>query len=488
MHYSRHMIATFSAGLLALIVGITASCTLGPNYARPPIDVPASYKSATTTTATTQETVTVAHLSTHWWTLFNDSDLNELEESALQDNQDLKAAVARVAQARAAAAQVKSQFYPQITLDPSLTATFRPGIVPSTATRIPFDLGYEVDIWGQVKRSLESAQAGIRASADQYGVILQTLQADVAQNYMTLRALESQDAIFAKNVKDTQEQLDLTKRKLQAGIVGRIDLAQSQTLLDTLLTQQVDIRRQRADTEHALAILTGKSPAEFSLPAKAVTMTPPAIPPELPADILRHRPDVAAAEENLIAANAQVGVALTNFYPTVRLTSAAGFQSVDVQHALDWQSAILSLGPSVSLPIFEGGRLNAELAQARARYAELVATYRSAILTAFRDVEVSLTDVHMFADAVDAQHRAVDSAREYQRLSRMEYEQGLVSYLQLLDADRTLLTNEITESQLVNQRLVATVLLIKALGGGWEAGTAVSNPAPPPVQKTTTAR
>jgi len=471
MKKRKNILTTFSTGLLATLAGIAVSCTLGPNYSRPPVDVPAGYKSAATQDAS------APRLITRWWTLFNDPILTQLEEASLQDNPDLKAAVYRVAQARAVAGQVKSQFYPQITFNPSLTETFKPGVVPATATQIPFDLGYEIDIWGQVARSLESADANTRASADQVAVVQQTLEADVAQNYMNLRALEAQDDIFSENVKLTQAQLDLTKRKLQVGIVGQIDVAQAQTQLDALLTQQADIRRQRADSEHALAILTGKPPAEFSLPAKSAAMTPPVIPPNLPADILRHRPDVASAEENLIATNAQVGVALTNYYPTIRLSGAAGLQSVNVQHALDWQSAVLSLGPSVSMPIFDGGRLDASLHQAQARYDELVATYRSTILTAFRDVEVSLTDVHMFGDELEAQHQAVANAREYLRLSRLEYDQGLVSYLQLLDADRTLLTNQIAESQFTNQRLISTVLLIKALGGGWNTEPPVSSPA-----------
>ncbi len=191
------------------------------------------------------------------------------------------------------------------------------------------------------------------------------------------------------------------------------------------------------------------------------------IPPGLPADVLRHRPDVAEAEQNLVAANAQIGVAITNFYPAVHLTGTAGFESVNVQQTIDWQSAILQFAPSVTFPIFQGGKLTASLDQSKARYEELRATYRSAILTAFRDVEVSLSDVHRRADALEAQHSAVEAARDYQRLSDVEYQQGIVSYLQLLDADRTLLTNEITESQLLNDRLVSTVLLIKALGGGW---------------------
>ncbi len=241
----------------------------------------------------------------------------------------------------------------------------------------------------------------------------------------------------------------------------------------------MDIRRQRADTEHALAILTGKPPAEFSVAARPSQIVVPNIPPGLPMDLLRHRPDVAAAEENLVGrSNADVGVAITNLYPAVTLTSTAGFESVDVQHALAWQNAILSIGPSVSLPIFEGGKLSAALEQARASYQELLATYRSTLLTAFSDVEVSLTDVHMHTDALNAQHLAVASAREYLRLSRLEYDQGLIAYLQLLDADKTLLADRLTEAQLLDDRLVSTVLLIKALGGGWNPDAPTSRPAP----------
>ncbi len=468
MNKHRDILITGFAGLLTLIAGAVVSCTLGPNYSRPSVDVPATYKSASTENAATQGT---AHLATNWWLLFNDPILTDLEETARRDNFDLKAAAARITQARAAARQVNSQFYPQITFDPAATAVFRPDESPGTATKIPFDLGYEIDIWGQVARSLESADANTRATADQYAVVEQTLEADVAQDYINLRALEAQDAILQKNVNETRTQIDLTKRKQQVGLVGNIDVAQAQSQLDQLIPQQVDIHRQRTDTEHALAILTGKPPAEFSVPEKGVPLVPPPIPAELPAEILRHRPDVVAAEENLIGANADVGVALTNFYPAIRLSGAAGYASVNVQNAFDWQSALLSIGPSVSLPIFEGGRLKGALQQSQARYDELVATYRSTILAAFRDVEVSLNDVHMYSISLDAQHQAVVSAQKYYDLSFVEYQQGLVSYLQLLDADRTLLTSEQTESQIASERLVSTVLLIKALGGGWTPST-----------------
>ena len=454
-------------------LGLLLSCEVGSDYARPQMDVPATYRSATSGEAATHTSA----LATDWWRLFNDPDLTRLEEAALGDNPDLKAAMARVAEARAAAAQVESQYYPQITFDPSISAAYSGRTTPTSPhhwtspTRLPFDLSYEVDLWGQVARAVESAGASLRASADQYAVVRQTLAADIAQNYVNLRALEDQDDILTENIKLTGEQLDLIKRKAQpaVGLAGNIDVAQAQTLYEALRAQQVDIRRQRTDVQHALAILVGKAPAEFSLGRTTRALAVPGVPAGLPADILRHRPDVVAAEQNLIAANAQIGVALANFYPTVRLTGSAGMASVDVQHVLDWQNALMSLGPSVSIPIFEGNRLQAGLDQAQARYAELLAVYRGALLGAFRDVEVSLTDVHMRTEALEAQQQAVASAKEYRRLAQLEFEQGLISTLQLMDADRTLLSNQLTEAQLLNQRLVSTVLLIKALGGGWDA-------------------
>ena len=487
MNKRLHISQILVWGVACAALGTFVSCQVGPDYSRPQLDVPTTYKSATAQDAATQPSA----LATDWWQLFNDPDLTRLEEAAIRDNPDLKAAVARVAEARAAASQVASQYYPTITFDPSIQAAYSPKTSPASPnrwtspTKLPFDLSYEVDLWGQVARSMESANATTHATADQYAIILQTLEGDVAQDYISLRALEDQDDILTENIKLTQEQLNIIKTKAnpEVGLAGNIDVAQAQTQLDALLAAQIDTHRQRADAQHALAILVGRTPADFSLDRKSRALAIPSIPPGLPADILRHRPDVTAAEQNLVAANAQIGVALSNFYPTVRLTGSAGMASVDVQHVLDWQSALISLGPSVSIPIFEGGRLQAGVNQAQARYNELLANYQSTLLSAFRDVEVSLTDVHMRGDALEAQHRAVEAAREYLRLSRLEYDQGLVSYLQLLDADRTLLSNEVAESQLLTQRLVSTVLLIKAIGGGWDAETPLTYDTATP-QKT----
>ncbi|MBI1850685.1 MAG: efflux transporter outer membrane subunit [Planctomycetes bacterium] len=470
-----------SAILPASLALFATSCRVGPDYRPPSLDVPAGYKSAGADAA-------ASHLAVDWWTFFNDAGLTALEAAALANNQDLRAAASRVVQARAVTQGVASQFYPVVTFDPSFTrsrssANRAPGggsasrSMTFNTVQIPFDLSYEIDVWGRVRRAVESATATAQASADDFGVVQQTLAADVAQNYFTLRALDTQDEILTRSVELFQKQVDLTQTQYRAGIAGQTDVFQAKTQLETAIALESDVRRQRADTEHALAILTGQPPSALSVATHPLDGEPPAIPAGLPADLLRQRPDVAEAEQNLIAANASIGVATADFYPTLRLSGSAGFESVGTDHALDWESRVWSFGPSVSLPIFEGGKLSAGLEQAKARYDEVLATYRQAVLVAFRDVEDALTDLHFRAEAGAAEQRAVDSARESLRLADLQYRQGLVGYLQVIDAERTLLTNELASVQIQSQRFVSTVLLIKALGGGWAAGI---DPAPEP--------
>ena len=458
-----------------------ASCTVGPNYRRPAQGMPTTFKSATTQEAEPH------HLAADWWKLFADSALDKLEEEAIAANPDLKAAMARVWQARAAARITASQFFPLITLDPSATRTMTsanrpsPGPTPAVSTtandiRVPFDLSYEVDVWGRIRRSYEASVAQARASEADFQVVLQTLEADVAQDYFNIRALDSQQQILAESVELYRRQLGLTQKKLAAQIVGKIDIYQAQTQLNSAIAQEVEVRRQRLDLEHAVAILLGRTPGASVVATQPLTEVPPAIPAGLPAELLRHRPDVAEAEQNLIAANAQVGAAIAQFYPKFHLIGTAGFESAEFSSALDWQSRMWSAGPSVSVPIFEGGQLKATLEQSKGRYAELAETYRSHVLAALRDVEDALTDLHLRADEAFAEDEAVQAAREYLRLSQVQYDVGLISYLVVIDAQRTLLTNELTAVQIASQRMTSAVLLIKALGGGWDA---ISPPPPP---------
>jgi multidrug efflux system outer membrane protein len=468
----RHLLTYSHRPLLALaatLTGILTACEVGPNYSRPELPVATTFKSAATQNAGP------VHLATNWWVLFGDPELTRLEEATIRNNYSLKAAMERVAEARAASKLTRSQYYPTITLDPSATVAVAPkaggnknDVTSASDVRIPFDLNYEIDIWGRVARALEAANANVRFSIDDYAVVMQTLEADVAQDYMNLRSFDRQAEIIGRSAKLYRDQLNLTKRKQQAGLAGGLDVAQAQALLDQTEAQVYDLRRQAADQVHALAVLTGQPPADFSVGPPLVEMQVPVIPIGLPSELLRHRPDVAEAEQNVVAANASVGVAMANFYPAVKLSGSAGFAQLSLANAVwGWQDVLLTFTPSVTIPIFDGS-LEPTLEQAQARYRELVGTYRNTLLTALQDVETNLTDVNNRTEALTAQARSVTSSREYLRLARIEYDQGIISLLQQIDADRSLLTAEQTEEQLRNNRLISTVLLIKALGGGWE--------------------
>jgi multidrug efflux system outer membrane protein len=343
--------------------------------------------------------------------------------------------------------------------------------VPATTSnsfRIPFDLSYEIDIWGRVRRSYEAAQAQTRASVYDLEVVRQTLLADIARNYFNLRSLDAQHQILMRNLDLYKEQIDLTQNQYKAGLIDETNVLQAKVQLESTRAQAADTQRQRADLEHAIAILLGRAPVQFSLDFRPLDATPPVIPAGLPSDLLRRRPDVAEAEQNLIAASADIGVAKAEFFPAVKLTGSAGYQSTDIKSVLDWQNHVWSFGPSISLPIFKGGQLRANLRKAKARYDELEATYRNNVLSAFGDAEDALTDLHMRADVAEAQAEAVDAGREYLRLTQIQYQSGTIDYLHVVDAEQTLVNNELSEAQTLNERMASTVLFFKALGGGWD--------------------
>lgn len=521
MHCDKVKRRLCGAGSLWLPI-LLAACTTGPDYQRPALHTPAAYKSAAD-----GETAQPG-LDFDWWRLFNDPELNALAEEALEANQTLKAAMARVTQSRASAQSVRSAFFPVVTMNPSATRSKTPGAntsgdsssdtlsqvssvvnqlsslvnqidsmtqggttdSPSTAGasqsvdsgsgislgsttgnrfQIPFDLSYEIDLWGRVRRSYESAAAQTQVSIYDLEVVRQTLLADLARNYFTLRSFDAQYDILERNLALYQEQIDLTENQFKAGLIDETSPLQATVQLESTRAQIADTLRQRTNLEHAIAILLGKPPSEFSLEARPLRATPPVIPAGLPSDLLRRRPDVAIAEQNLIAACAEIGVAQADFFPTVRLTGSAGYQSDDIKNILDWHNLAWSFGPSISLPLFKGGQLKASLQKAKARYEELEASYRNNVLIAFFDVEESLTDLHTRADAAEAQAKAVEAAREYLRLILIQYQSGVTDYLHVVNAEQTLLSSELSEAQILNQRMVSTVLLIKALGGGWDA-------------------
>src|SRR4029077_12385053 len=318
---------------------------------------------------------------------------------------------------------------------------------------IPIDLTYEVDLWGRVRRSFESAKAKAQASAYDVGVVQLVVQTDVAQYYYTLRSLDAQVRILTDTVAGYQEQVRLLSAQLRAGLVSPRVVDQARALLEATIAQQRGVERARADLEHAVAILCGQPAPSFAVAANPLEeSTPPVLPPGLPAQLLVRRPDVAEAEQYLVATNAEIGVATAEFYPRFMLTSSAGFESANLATLFNWQSRVAAISPSISVPIFQGGRLRANLAATKARYEQAVSAYVNQVLIAYGDVEDALTDLHTLSDEVaslragagQSLRAAVGASRDYLRLSQVEFQQGLVDYLVVVDAERTFLANQLS--------------------------------------------
>jgi hydrophobe/amphiphile efflux-1 (HAE1) family protein/NodT family efflux transporter outer membrane factor (OMF) lipoprotein len=466
---------------IALLFGVASAnaslFTVGPDYKAPTNFIPANYKSAEFGNWKTGQPLDNVPKG-NWWEVFGDTNLNSLEAQALSANQELKAAVARVDQARDTARVSRSQLLPSLNLDPNYTRQrYSPNANPSfgnlTANTFstPLDLSYEVDLWGRVRRGFESARADAQASlADFYNVLL-TLQSDVAQNYFALRSLDAEIATVAGTVDLRKEQVKLTQTRYDGGIGSELEVAQAQTELATTEADLAALQQRRDELENAIAILAGENPTTFKLTAFTMpnwNPQPPQIPAGLPADLLERRPDVAEAERQLASANAKIGVAKAAFFPVLTLTGSGGYLSADVSTLFNWESRTWSIGPCISLPIFAGGRNRANYHHAQAAFAEAVAVYRQQVLVAFGDVEDSLSDIRHLTDQASAQERAVKNAQRAADLASDRYRSGIVSYIEVVDANRDALSAERANAQLTGQRLIATVQLIKALGGGWD--------------------
>jgi outer membrane protein, multidrug efflux system len=432
---------------------------VGPDYQRPKIALPAAYSQAGAR----------GRLDKRWWRVFGDDALAQLERRALRHNPDVRAALARVAQARAVTTQANADYYPTVTFNPSVARSRSPlnGGDAQTTSQATFDLTYELDVWGRVGRSVEAAEAQARATAADYAVVRLSITTNVAVDYFTIRSLSAQAEVLDRALDSSRRQVELIQIKLDAGLVGPPDLLQAQAQRDATLAQRAEVLRQRTNTEHALAILTGAPPFSLLLPPSELDDAPPRIPAGLPSALLRRRPDVSSAEERLIAATAAIGVAEAELYPHFNLTGSAGLASSSLADALSWGNRLWSIGAGLVAPVIEGGRLRAEVERTNAVYDEALAAYRGAVLQALADVEVSLNDLGRQAESDAALARATAHARENLRLMQIQYDQGLVDYLQVLDAQRTLLDDELRAVQARAQRYVSTVLLIKALGGGW---------------------
>jgi multidrug efflux pump len=468
---------------LALLFSLASAqagpLTVGPDYQPPTNALPAEYKGVAAGNWKAGRPLDNVPKG-NWWAIFNDPSLDTLEAQALQANQELKAAMARVEQARATARVARADLMPYLSLDPSINRQrYSPnqdpnfGNITATTLSAPLDLSYEIDLWGRVRRGFESARDDAQASLANYYNVLLTLQSDVAQNYFSLRSLDAEIATVDGTVDLRKEQVQLVRSRYEGGVGSELDVAQAETELATTEAEAAALAHQRDELENAIAVLVGENPATFKLPAgtkkgEIWNPQPPEIPAGLPADLLERRPDVAAAERQRASANAKIGVAKGAFFPVVTLTAAGGYLSGDVESLFNWDSHVWSIGPSVSLPIFAGGRNRANLRRAWSAYDESVASYRQQVLVAFGDVENSLSGMRRLAVQAEAQARAVTSARRATDLATQRYRSGIVAYLEVVDASRDALTAERANAQLAGQRLITTVQLIKALGGGWD--------------------
>jgi multidrug efflux pump len=461
------------------------SLTVGPDYQPPTNSFPEKYKAVELGQWKEGRPLDSVPKG-NWWEIFGDTNLNGLELQALQANQSLKAAVARVDQARATARVARSDLLPSLNLDPSFTRQrYSPnespsfGVLTANTWQTPLDLSYEIDLWGRVRRGFESARADAEGSLAAYGNVLLTLQADVAQNYFRLRALDAEIATVTGTIELRQEQVRLVRSRFNGGIGNDLDIARAETELATTEAEAASLAQQRAELENALAILAGSNPVSFHLAAETAgngIAPAPEIPAGLPSDLLERRPDVAQAERQLASANARIGVAKAAFFPVLTLTGSGGYLSADVDTLFNWNSRTWSIGPSLSLPIFAGGRNMANYQRSKAVFEESVANYRQQVLVAFGEVEDSLSGIRHLADQSSAQQRAVTNSRRAVDLATDRYRSGIVSYIEVVDASRDALQAERGSAQLAGERLIAAVQLIKALGGGWN-GPAAAHPA-----------
>ncbi len=471
---------TFIIGTLSVALLLSSAWAAdSKDKPKPQVAVPDSWAEAPFRVADPKDTFAKGA----WWTIYNDPELTAYEERAIASNQTLQAATARLDEARAAARVTQAGLYPE--LDAGISATrqrvsgYRPSIpaaslgtpVTQNVFAIPFTLNYEVDLFGRVRNSVRSSQATLQETAADLENIRLLITSEVAADYFQLRSLDSEIEDVRSVIEYDQKGLDLVNRRHQGGIASGLDVAQQQTVLDAATTQLSLLQQQRAQFQHALAALQGIPAPQFTIPVRPLNAAVPEIPVALPSQLLERRPDIASAERRVAAFNAQIGVARSAFFPSIVLGLGGGLQSTTGANLFSLPSAVWSVGISALEPVFAGGRIRARYQQAKSAYDESVANYRDTVLTSFQQVEDALTALNTLAAASASQDRAVADARRSLELATARYTGGLVTYLDVITAQEQLLANQRLATQLAGQRVVTSVYLIKALGGGWDAAS-----------------
>jgi len=468
---------SLAAAVLAASVCL-AGCTVGPKYQRASVPSPPAWK---TEGPWRESAPRDAIPKGVWWQIFHDDELNRYEDQLMAANPSLAAARDRLDQARSLARVASAGLFPTASVDPTASRTRYSGNRPLTITsgsavtqtsyQIPFSLNYEVDLFGRYRKNLEASNASLQGTAADLQNVQLVLTAELAADYFNLRELDAEYQVVQESVKIQQQGLAVVNHRHEGGVASGLDLAQQQTLLDSTVTQLYLIQQQRAQFEHAMAVLTGNPASTFSVPVAPLHAAPPPVPLGMPSDLLERRPDVATAERTMAQQNALVGVAKTAFYPQLTLSGNGGFQSTSISSLITAPSAFWALGGDLLQPIFNGGRNRANLAAQKSAYDESVANYRESVLTAFQQVEDGLSGLNSLTQAAESQAAAVADAHRALDIANDRYAGGLTTFLDVITAQSVLLTNERLSTQLLGQQMVTSVYLVKALGGGWDASS-----------------
>jgi NodT family efflux transporter outer membrane factor (OMF) lipoprotein len=474
-----------SAVLLVACVLHFSGCAVGPRYkSAPPVSTPPAYKEiGNWKTAQPSE----QQLGGNWWEIFQDPQLNSLEQQINVSNQNLKQAVASYQQSRAALRYVRADYYPTATLSPSPTRERYSNNRPPPPTSI-FDgrtfyddlvsgtLSYQTNAWGRVSKNVESYREQAQASSADLAVINLSVHALLAVDYFAARSLDAEEKLLKDTVAEYEQAFELNEDLYNGGLASDVEVEQARTILETTRAEMVDVGVARAQYEHATAVLLGKPPADFTLPPLPLTAPPPPIPVALPSQLLERRPDIAAAERQVASANAQIGLAKTAYYPLINILATGGLESGSITTLFQGPSTLWSLGASATVTIFDVGRRRALNDEAKAGYDSSVASYRETVLSAFQQVEDNLASLRILEQEAGVQATAVRAAQNSLDLSNMRYEGGVTSYLEVITAQNAALADEVTAVNILGRRMASAVLLIQALGGGWDRKELPSRP------------
>lgn len=466
----------FRAVLACVLVSLLTGCMVGPNYKKPVAPVPPAFTGTVAANSNSTDQSPIAYAD--WWKVFHDSTLNDLESQADAANRDIKIAVAHVDEAAATTRATRSQLFPTVSAGVSALRAREAKDRPNNGNtggraatfndiQLPLVASYEIDAWGRVRRSIESSRATQEATEADLRFVTLSVETGVAVNYYNLRETDQELTILESTIDTLQKSVELTTSLFHQGLGSELEVKQAQTLLDQTISQKQALEIQRAQLEHGLAVLLGRTAEGFSLPKSPNDALPPQIPVGLPSDLLERRPDIVEADRNVAAATAQIGVAKAAYFPQLSLSGLVGYESSNAASLLNWQNTIASLGASAAAPIFTGGRLKAGVEQSQAMYRQSLAQYEKTVLVAYQETEDQLSALHFLEEQSKSQGRAVLEARQAEDIATSRYKGGLVSYLDVVFAEETVLANERTAAQIAGARMVASVDLIKTLGGGW---------------------